>query len=1104
MQALLVLIDLLLKELHYKDKNSGHIPSYLWKDAEWEKSARVKRGLKSLKYIFNPEDPEDKGGLNVEIEPEQLVPVLLAILYCASENRYQNLYELRAANKLLEKYENEAIEIGQRIAELLLDNSNEIKTNIKLVARLIAFHKMADRVVHNRLAKKVYEKIKASIIETGGTSLQIGLVAAANYNVSGVLDKKDPLSKRIGIILNAWRESSNYPTDINEYNIRNVISEKYRDTFDVLWDYPLLMRKDSDQTSSNENLALWAKDHQFCNAALDGFSISALKKINEINQNKTQFLTLWADIEKEGEQATFITINYAQSRFLLEDDFRKELAEGKNSSIYNHAFFVEEKIASLNPSLGLGESVCVFEFRVNPILALRKARGKLKDQECNSKNQKYSTLEKRLRCIGDCDDSEKEQRYATLDDFLRCIDDCDGYVPLPILDRYFRIASTLANPGMFEEILLAIDGSLEPERPDTYSFMIPKRTALREAVEKHSSTLPFEARLMQAEAIIVRFICANAVNLGICFGFDRVRFASSKGPSDWVGEIFKLMGAKTAGFELLVRYIETYMRSHEVVFTGASEMISDENYIFALRELRVPTSNFMNAMALDEQDMAVAIDIGASTIKYHCYELTKLGEEKETNPFLSFRLSVKKHDGRKYTSLSDFADRLVGDLRQRIQAHFEAKSDSSSDVLKVLNRVRIFGISWPGVVRDGKLAGTSGIMENFEDSVASSWIRKTKVDQVRALDLASAVRLALRSAAKIKDNKDITVALCNDAYAEAMGRFILDYSNMFQDDKGNDIELRWCVLKLGTGTAGEVITKDRAMEGPTEFGKLVLDLFSTGIHDLGDEDKLPRRMVNEFASGKLLQQIYRQIVHCDTEPESREIGLLLEYFQGVEPPPDEVYQLLIHKIGVGVLHNKRLKSIVEMPEICTIEGKNPYLSWENWKQYVQWRTESAVLEGTDLTNMVKIIGQERLCLLLNYPLNKAKGPVPPLDLYNHLNSRRDDINNVFEKAGATLSDVVMLIHQYYQFNGITLCGGVISGATGEKIVKIMKKYLDTNYDVNFLEFTNQNANQGPPAQKKRTTIYYLINRDTKTKDRGEIGALYNALAIRRAKLVSVK
>lgn len=1066
MPSAVIFTDLLLKELQYQD--GEHIPGYLLENAEWERRDRVRRGLQTLRQILDERRP----GMPLE----QLIPVYLAVLYSATEARFQNLYEVRAANSLLREHEEEATRIEAAIAASL--SVRLTGSTIPLAARLICFHKMADRVVSDRLALAVYEKITRSIVEAGGVPIQVGLVAAADYNVSGTMDDDAPWPQRMASIYAAWREGQPYPADARHYDYqRSEVAAPARDAFDVLWDYPL---KANGNGNGNGSTAP-AQPAHLSPAAFAGFAARALEVMEREGHE------LWGQTTTPGSDGSlFVTINYAQSRLVMDADYRELMAQGAGSPIYSHGSFAIETIDGLDARLGLGDKARVLEFRVSPELALRAVRGET------------AAVSRELRLPRT--DPEPVADTATLEDYVHWVDGED-YLPVPLLDRYFRVMKAMASPDLFEQIVLSLEGTLEPERPDTFSVVVPRRDALRDAVNRWSRGPRTERRRRHdlsspAEATVVRFIAATAVNLGACFGFDRIRIAGSIGSISWTNEVIDVISSKSAGFELMIRYIETYMRSHEVALASSdSLLIASADYEKALDVQRQWSPELTMAMRLRDKDLAVALDVGASTVKYCCYELD---EEKGFRPLFSFRLGVQKPGGARYTSLVDFAERIVDDLRHRLAAH---------DRLDALCRLRVFGISWPGVVRNGKLAGASGILGNFEPAVASNWIRGTAVDHVRTLDLVAAFRQVLSSTAETGGCvDDVTVAMCNDAQAEAVGRFVEDCDILFPPADACGVpSISWLVLKLGTGTGGRVITETRILGGPAEFGKLVHDAYSTGRHDLGDENKLPKGNVNEYASSKLLPAVYQREISTDAVPQSREIGLIRRYYDEWNEGNDPVERLAL-EIGLDVLHREKLQSIVERPRI----DDDNHIDWEgDWKRTVCWRNGIGVESNEAIEALASTAGMERLALLLNLPLGQDICRASIAQLLAMLDER---LATVFDHAALFLADVIMLLRGYYGFDGVVLCGGVLRDSVGAALLPGMTRYLDERYGIDFRPcsgLTEAGGAAGPAARDKGATLYYHMFGETaggtgaghdvtqpRALDRGESGALHHALAIR--------
>ena len=176
------------------------------------------------------------------------------------------------------------------------------------------------------------------------------------------------------------------------------------------------------------------------------------------------------------------------------------------------------------------------------------------------------------------------------------------------------------------------------------------------------------------------------------------------------------------------------------------------------------------------------------------------------------------------------------------------------------------GVCWPGVIREDKIAGASGILKYFDpESVASKWIRENTVDGIRQLDLESDLSAALKR--KYPQGASLpTLGICNDGYAEALGRLV---------EESHLRKRRWGILKLGTGTAGAVLDRGSIRDGVQEFGKLVLNVYqSSSTAFTVDPNHLPQGDLNSYVSQNLFPAVLREMCSVPSECDisSHDIG----------------------------------------------------------------------------------------------------------------------------------------------------------------------------------------------------------------------------------------
>ncbi len=1137
------LIDLILTQLGSGALSLGRVscfvPEYLMRGADWDRRARVQRGLYGLRLILTGAKPDNGEPDQDWTEPLKALErssnptltiseALLAILYSACADRYQNLYELRAANRMLGEFEKEACRIGGAIRDAL---GNPDEPRVDVVATLILYHKMADRVVYERLSKAVHKRILVALVKSGGDPLHIGLVAAANYNSSGELNHPETSRLRIRAILEGWVDAGCYQTGNDKYQMQRSsessgLAEDVLESYDVLWDYPLCV---SGVPGEESMTPLWkSRRYQFDSKAFVDFCGWVERTRSSMFPKPPEH---WWHTTKEG---FFLTINYAQSRFLLARVFRELLHQGRDSPIYENSALVLDKIGNLDERLGLGSSVTVLEFRALPAAALLVARGERAKGEAILGGRRVDEVDS-----GGADSqdpivnglSDLEALVASAEVTSRPDSDRPNYfltpvahyLPLPLLVRYLRVASALSDrsgeDSLFGSCELVMEGGLEQALPDNVRLVVP---AEKRVVAEDSPV----------DATIERLIAAHAVNLGLVGGFDRL---SLRDESGWAARVTALLNDKQAGFELLVRYIETYMRSHDV-HVRERMTVDDSVYwggIEKLREARWSrTSEWPNA----KNELWIGVDIGASTAKFLFYEACWQSgtlDVKELEEW-TFRRGVTRNEGDLYTSLDDFAEFLISHIeawmRERSNNRVRLSGDSDergAGAMPGLDRVAVMGVCWPGPVREQKIAGASGILKNFADTVASHFIRRTTVEQVRALDLVAALRRSVSSRLGPGDRKPLTIGLCNDAYAEGLGRMVRDFGKLFPPGRSLPEDLRWGVLKLGSGTASAVVTPDRILKGPAELGKLVVNVYSAGTHKLDSTNQTPKGQLNEFASTKLLPYVYKQVMGGEFEPDSIEIGRCYDCrcevgkLSGSPDSKDksakQIYCRLRLELGLDFLNRTFMGRSLETPTLDDwyplgefSAGNMVEAALHGWRNARDWRLGLSASSNEEVCRRAWQEGGERLAMLCNYDPDHW-------DLGDSLQTELWDfgrLGEVIDRAASLLADGVMVMYEYYRISGVVLCGGVLRGYAGGRIVDGIRRHLDLKYSVDLEgieSFETDTRHQDQLGKKKRTTIYYFTNQGLKLNsegtedvhlgtlgvtDRGEIGALSHAFLVR--------
>jgi len=653
-----------------------------------------------------------------------------------------------------------------------------------------------------------------------------------------------------------------------------------------------------------------------------------------------------------------------------------------------------------------------------------------------------------------------------------------NYLPLPLLVKYFKLLHEYSEkvivkgiPITMQEITYKFWGQLDDKIPGHFEIYVPDYE---------------ESKTSSIEPIVKRLLASYATNIGICVGYDRIQLEGDN--TSWVKQASELLKHEECGFELLIRYIECFMRSHDV-------NVSDENLIEIKHYHKELKALLSITESTSSDKKSIGIDIGGTSIKYRlCDEKSKPIEDKN-GQLISYKTSTRKNPtnkDEKYKTIREFAGRLKEGLEALLKRYNKAKGD---DPIITLDDIDVIGISWPGAIREQKIAGASGILGYFEEKIASNYIRKNAVEKIRKIDLISDLKKVLEI-----EEKDITIGICNDGYAEALGR-IFYKDSLYKDN-------RWAILKFGTGTAGSIITDGKINDGITEFGKLVLNMY-VKEHKVG-ENSTPEGDVNKYSSQNLLPKVFAEVV-SSSPINSFEIGTVANYFLKENKDINNV----IKQLGIESLYLEKLEHITDKKTLEKVYAQN-VIDYEEINPILK---ATGFKSMTDIKNECDDRGANRfLEILLEITNSKKVAPVK-FEMKTDMN-RKDFANDIFyqikeqtaafkaifeeiyDKAGSILTDVIMLIREYYKINGVIICGGVIQNDTPtQRMLGSIKLHLKKKYWIDFKGIDKYEQKEAFVRKQSHRTIYhnFLDNfSDTTPNDQGELGALYHAKIINKA------
>ncbi|MBL0265221.1 MAG: ROK family protein [Leptospiraceae bacterium] len=689
-----------------------------------------------------------------------------------------------------------------------------------------------------------------------------------------------------------------------------------------------------------------------------------------------------------------------------------------------------------------------------------------------------------------------------------------GYYPVPLNDyvafpliydlfMYIRDKKDTTGNFIFEQIQYHSQGKLDVS--DNFIGSI---------FEIFSPELQRVSSNQMLYLIVQKFIASNAVNLGILNGYDRI---TTKSKNQITNELItKLLKNPKAGFALLIRYIETYLRSHDV-YVSEDDLINPLQYKEKLKEQKNLFQNGMAASATiipfdqTKKPFSIGIDIGGTSIKFKLYD--------SNNQPNTIEHRINTGARKPYNQFKDFIILLIDGISELLRKTGFSKLD-----------IDTVGICWPGAIREQKIAGASGIFNNFAEIVASGKIRENTVEMFRVLDFIKEFRIYYSTR--------ISYGICNDGNAEAIGKLL------------NIPELsyfKWAIIKLGTGTGSAILYNGEISEGINEFGKLILNLYFPPVEYVDDSKKQPTHIlepakdaqgniiidpatgnpkfpaedrtpvtVNDVCSQKLYPKVFNELTYLNFNITSFEIGKIGEYYLEKTNPISE--DDIIFDIGLEILYisvqdkisKSDLKNSLKTEPFALDEREKKNKKDEGVKEKLGIKTKADLIKKIEDTGNNRI--KEILVQLLPTPelsitsITGLDGKSMLLSIKSggHSGSVSAFFQKLFDVSGSILSDVIMLVYKYYKMNGVVLCGGVIAPTiTTEALLKSIQLHLDKKYGFDFrgLDVFNENLNNGLIGKEKRNTIYHhfkdnFSDLNAMCKDHGEIGALYHAKIVK--------
>ena len=588
----------------------------------------------------------------------------------------------------------------------------------------------------------------------------------------------------------------------------------------------------------------------------------------------------------------------------------------------------------------------------------------------------------------------------------RLTDRQQHYLPYPLIRRYLDIVYSL-RPASCVSILLTFD------RDERVSIPVP--LGLRSRVDEEA----IDAVAGFVHATILNR--AMSVGLRSCdMGFDNFHLTEhpelpegALSASEWRARVQR---AHTSyGYPTL---LETYLGIYNT-----------ERRCVEMRDASVPQTlsptpvrrlvELLRRVDLGEARHFLGIDVGGTFVKIGLYtgDLQGLIMPIFRIPTRSGGAPAPEGE-RAASALAAFAYRVLDEVRRRLPPAVDSRA------------VAAVGISWPGPVRANRIAGTSGILGNFPPLKGTPHINS--FNELIAFDVVKAFREAWGQVFYRSPGGGPYMALINDGNADATGA-VVDRAQSTPDAAQD----RLVVVKLGTGTAGGAFWDGRLTEGPTEWGKIVLDLGAP------PDATFPSGVTNPYLSARTLPRLTgrdRTRLPPIEGLLSSELGYILEC-ASTTPGSGDVDRKPFDRAWFGFgLTAVAVRSWSAGVDSTTLEQAAKGECDPERLDVIAAQLGVLGDQVVDTLNRLIVVeGGHRLARLLGIRtedlarMHADPGLMPaPVDAA--LRRVLELVSEAVATLGTYLGDFLVLLHDLYGMSEVIVGGGVLSRVTGERVI----------------------------------------------------------------------
>ena len=605
------------------------------------------------------------------------------------------------------------------------------------------------------------------------------------------------------------------------------------------------------------------------------------------------------------------------------------------------------------------------------------------------------------------------------------------------MSRVYRILDSMADldPENVQEIKVEFPSASEARN---YSVYLPlPNEPNNEKTRKEQA---------QRKDILTRYIVATIFNNALTIGETNASIISSavveeKRFAAFTNQELRIKVAKIIAqwrYDTYVKYLQKYK----------------------FESLRIqPSTSPDQQTALTTKDMKagnfIGIDIGGTNIKTYVFIKGKPFQVPSLETFPEGITLEKREDA------VLFIQRILKQI------------DTSLPKKIKWNQIDGIGISWPGAVRNMRIAAPSGTLAKLEfpssDEESIHVGFNDSLEKLEEIDFLELFREVIVSDERAQTSKrgmkeSITLILENDGNAEAYGNVCwLEMHN--RQSKGNKL-----IIKLGTSLAGGHVNANGDVSPHlAEYSRMVVD-FRIGLPGFELNRAIARESVSSIGIRKLSrtfsfngQTLFGELGGKnsteDPEPtriEAIELGKLLDIWRAIDDQSIEFNQFLDELVTSDNLEGNA--RYAELKENLHIELRKSSKTREKLLDYILERGQERLAKESNKRessidpneNLVWQKGVDRLSLFLEAkPTSATYQEIPENMNLLLLSEKILGTVGLFSQLGLHIAHLIVQLYNIYKsdrINEVILTGGPLTGTTGEIVKCQVERFLLKYYD----------------------------------------------------------